>query len=365
MTREQIEIDSVFLRCNTIPGFKLILHRYRVSIARAIIVKNWHIKTGMSIIFPILIINEGMNIVIRNRCCFISGICIGEIDLKEYKNADNILGNNLKIKTDSCFLNFENYSLLLLKNSTSGYSWNSPDSIVLDTVLIQNGYISSHYISEIDDKKVFKFSNSDEVILSRNNGITGGVINGRKFEIAGRESTKKGSHLLTEAEIFDFQVGDAFYYEGSEYSHATQNGHSYKMNSEVISKNFLGDSVVYKFKNIREVPAPMGGVNSVTNYTTKTYWNGKHIELKSIPSELKSIYNNPTFSYMAIGEIAFNSTFSNPDVSIGMYHDKSFTTCRQYEDSLVFPSYRLPTLSNYGYFLRNYAKSFGLVVERL
>lgn len=294
--------------------------------------------------------------------------CISGMVLLQYENADNILGNSMKMKGDSCFLNFKNYNLLLLKSSTTSYTWSNSGNIQLDTVLVQNGQISNHYISAIDDKKVYKFSNNDEVILSKKYGIIGGKINGRSFEIAGREKTKEGSYLLNETGIFNFQIGDVFYYEGFEYSHGSQVGHSYKMNSEVIAKSVLGDSVEYTFRNVKESPNPFGIVVDIDS-TREVYWNGKYKELNSVPSELEEVSyytpgNNLGSSEGYHGEVGFNSTFSKPDVSIGRYHKAGFTTCKIYKDSLLFPTHRKPSLDDRGFFVRTYAKSLGIVVEK-
>lgn len=107
----------------------------------------------------------------------------------------------------------------------------------------------------MDSIKIITLNNTDSIILSKNNGILKFPLSDnlhKHFNLVGIEGRNSGTIMPTYKNMFDFKVGDVFYYYRTESDRWIMSYDEYKK-LVINSKEITGDTIKYhvNFKGVK------------------------------------------------------------------------------------------------------------------
>jgi len=153
------------------------------------------------------------------------------------------------IKTDSSYIFNDTLCFRICSDNTINKSWIFDTSRNI-TAKIEN-ILNYSFLGTNDSIKTITLSTGDTILLSKNYGIISfNLFNsyGYGYTLAGIEGKDIGLQIPDAKEIYDFNVGDVFQYEGGNGS--LPYPFSYISKETITSKTLKPDTIIYHIKKL-------------------------------------------------------------------------------------------------------------------
>jgi hypothetical protein len=194
------------------------------------------------------------------------------------RNQSQFLGKTGVWKSDGTFL-LEDTSIHVLKTkSKAGDTWISDTATGMTaSTLLQR---TDTVFGRMDSMKVIVFSNLDTLVLSKNYGIVyySKSVTNTSYRLRGIQNQNLGFQMPDFRHIYDFQVGDVFFYRSTKSS-AAHGGrgtfHNRCYNQTILSRQISGDTIRYQareaFRDTLIHPVCTASCNTDTTIVTSGY----------------------------------------------------------------------------------------------
>lgn len=134
---------------------------------------------------------------------------------------------------------------LLINSNVLHQSWLADTALNLQCEL--DTLYESSVLGTTDSIRVYRLSNNDSILIGKNTGLIRFPYldnSGTYLQLAGIHDNQQGSYFMDAEALFNWEVGDAFYYEISEWGFGV--GTRDKIRYDVLAKTVTADSFFYQ-----------------------------------------------------------------------------------------------------------------------
>lgn len=163
------------------------------------------------------------------------------------RHSPHFLGQYFTKKPDFQYiLHYDNQKWTIFPDAGLGVTWIF-DSTTNVTATVSAIQYSNLFASQ-DSLKTISLSNGKTIQIAKNLGIIHfpNLQNTDEFMLCGLQNTQQGTTLPTISEIYDFEVGDVFFYRYRWW--AVQESECQAFKKEVINKVVLPNMIIYTYK---------------------------------------------------------------------------------------------------------------------